>query len=113
MTLRCRLGALPPVGGASQVDVGRVWTLCLPLWFSEQALLLNEQLQAGIAGSNAHLSANALGSSGQPHARMVSVLITVLVSAMFVLPHWQTGGVGLGGTPILCANIKKHVLYEG
>ena len=30
MPFGCRLGALPLVGGASQVDVGRVWTL-LPM----------------------------------------------------------------------------------
>ena len=31
----CRLGALPPVGGASQVDVGGTWTLLPMLCISE------------------------------------------------------------------------------
>ena len=35
MPLGCGLGALPPVGGASQVDVGRVWTL-LPMFYESQ-----------------------------------------------------------------------------
>ena len=62
-----RLGALPPVGGGSQVDVGRVWTWWLQFWCSAQAPLLNEQLQVGIAGPSAHVSANVPGSSVQPH----------------------------------------------